>query len=103
MLVRNCAAVFRLRGLGGGRIESGGLCVIVIVAAAVGAGETGESGCRSGYTAGRSGTNINTRDRGIDGRRSGVGAASRRGVNKGLVLELANTVADNLACGAGLL
>lgn len=103
MLVRNCAAVLRLRGLGGGRIESGGLCVVIVVAAAVGAGEPGESRCRSGDTAGRSGTNINTGDRGIDGRRSDVDAVSRRGVNEGLVLEFANTVADNLACGAGLL
>ena len=100
MLVRNCAAVLRSRRRGGGRIESGRLCVavIVVVAAIVGADRPGESECRSGRTIGGSGTNIGSGARGIiGGRRCGVRAVSRRGIHEGLVLELANTVADNLA------
>jgi hypothetical protein len=104
VLVRNCAAELRPRGRGGGRFESGRLrAVVIVVAAVVGADGPGEGERRSGRTAGGRGGNTNTRTRGIEGRRSAVRAVSRRGVNEGLVLELANTVADNLACGVGLL
>lgn len=100
MLVRNCAAVLSSRRRGGGRIESGRLCVaanVVVVVAVVGADRPRESECRSGRTTGRSGTNIGSGARRIGGRRCDVRAVSRGGIHEGLVLELANTVADNFA------
>ena len=96
-----------LRWLDGGRRDSSRLCVVVIIAAVVGANVSGESGCRSGRTTGSSGTNTSTGVRAIDrGRRRShacVRAARRGCINEGGILELADTVADDLARGTGLL
>jgi len=107
VLVRNCTALLGLRRrAGGGRRGSNGLCVaVIVVAAVVGADIPGESECRCGRAAGSRGTARSAGAWAIGGhrgRRSRVRAPRRGSINEGLILELANTVANNLAGGVGL-